>query len=223
VYDFWFTLGTATIKPALLDAIQNAGPVFDFVQRIIVEIEDGEQTLRPSAPSAGLLENTPTTAVRAAIAKYVGAFSPAAPPIGIYCAGRLSQLMKIPFFSSTDQAHTSFRDIIKLANQAYVKGLAGGAESKLPSFPAFLGLCLVDGQLVEGFENPGADVKQIVSEFGISVDSANREWQIATAFADTDEFASATQLLMLGNMNPWRGTTLEQVFFWDGLSEHAIP
>ena len=76
---------------------------------------------------------------------------------------------------------------------------------------------------MEGFENPGADVKQIVSEFGISVDSANREWQIATAFADTDEFASATQLLMLGNMNPWRGTTLEQVFFWDGLSEHAIP
>jgi hypothetical protein len=224
MYDFWFTLGVATIKPALLDEINGSGPAFDFVDRLTIEITGGLPALRPKAPGTGLLEAAPTTKVRETIAKFVRNFSPAAPPIGIYCAGRFCQMMKIPFFSSTQPGDSSFKDIITLANQGYIKAVGAGPASNLPMFPAFLGLCLMDGNFVFEFDNPTPKLTEAVSEFGIVIGDASRDWQIAKAFVKTDEFSKATQLLMVSNMSCWAGggNTFEQMFFWIGKSEHAI-
>jgi hypothetical protein len=91
-------------------------------------------------------------------------------------------------------------------------------------FPAFLGLCLMDGNLIHDFAHPTPKLIEAVSEFGVTVDAANREWQIATAFVKTTEFDKAANLLMASSGNPWAGrVTLEQVYFWPGFSEHAIP
>jgi hypothetical protein len=140
MYDFWFTMGAAIVKPALLDAIVNAKPAFDFLQRIIVEIEDGVPVLLPKGPNTGVLENASTTNVREAIAKFVRNFSSSAPPIGIYCAGRFCQLVEIPFFDPAQSQNSAFKDILKLANTAYLTAVGAGPDSKLPMFPAFLGL-----------------------------------------------------------------------------------
>lgn len=231
MYDLWYALGVGIITPKLLVEINKANPKFDFVQRIIIEIADDQiPVLRPKAPNTGLLEDGPTTAVRLAIAGFVQKFSPAAPPIGIYCAGRLCQLIQIPFFSSSQQDRSSFSDIIALAHQAYLIAIGQGPESKLATFPAFLGLCLLDGNLVQDLPHrqDGCITKatpraiEAAGEFGIG-DDAKREWEIVTAFISADEFVQASDLLMVQDKSPWKGTTGEQIFFWQGLTEHAIP
>jgi hypothetical protein len=223
VYDFWFTLGVTIMRPALLDKISDAGPVFDFVDRIIIEVTNGQPALRPKAPDTGLLEKDPTTAVRLAISKFVRGVSAAAPPIGIYCAGRFCQLIKIPFFASAQPNTSSLRDIINSAHAGYLAALNDGPESPIPAFPAFLGWLLVDPALVPDFDSPTDQVKEVASEFGVVVDDTNRSWQIARTFVKTNEFLHATQLLMVADNSPWKSATAEQIIFWTGLSEHAIP
>jgi hypothetical protein len=225
MYDFWYTMGVAVIQPALLDAITPAKPAFDFGQRLVIDFVDDVPVLRPNAPSTGLLENKPTTDVRLAIATFVKGYSASAPPIGIYTAGRFCQLVLIPYFASAQQDDSSFEDIIDLAHQAYVKAVGAGKESQLATFPAFLGLCLMDGRLVQDFAAPTPKLIEILAEFGMKPDATTLEWQIATAFVKAPEFGDATQLLMLADNDPWQGggSTLEQAYFWDGKSEYAIP
>lgn len=223
MYDMWYTTGVAVIRPALLDAIQNAKPVFNFVDRFIIEVEDGNQTLIPKAPRTGLLEPDPTTRVRQAIAKFVKNFSAAAPPIGIYTAGRFSQYAAIPNFSSARPNDSKISDIMAIANQGYKKAVGMGAESADPTFPAFLGLCMMDGALAHKLGTPTPEQVEVATEFGIPADPANRSWQIATNFVQTIEFGTATQLFMLSDLDPWTVCTEEQIFFWKGLNERAIP
>src|SRR5215472_11625764 len=111
MYDLWYTLGVAVIQPELLDAIKAAGPVYDLIDRLVIEVQDGERILRPKDPRAGLLEKRPTTSVRVAIAKFVKQFSPSAPPIGIYTAGRFCELVVLPNFSSTLPNSSSMEDV----------------------------------------------------------------------------------------------------------------
>jgi hypothetical protein len=222
MYDVWYTMGLAVMRPALLDAINAAGPVFNTLQRIIVEIGNGNQVLRPVTPNSGVLVNAPTTSVRLAIAQFTRAYSPASPPIGIFCAGRFSQLVTIPYFSSTLPASSAFKDIISLANQAYTKAIGTGAESTLASFPAFLGLCMLDVGVVNDFPVPTPALIEVAGEFGITIGAGSREWQIATAFTRAQEFSTATQLLMAGDSDPWECGCQEQAYFWNGFSEHAI-
>jgi hypothetical protein len=224
MYDFWYALGVAAIKPRLLDAIAKEVK-FDFVTRKIIETDQsGHKTVLPKGPNTGLLEYAATTSVRRTMARFVKKFSPSAPPIGIYCAGRFCQLMRICHFASQHPNDSKFTDIIKLANKAYIKALDGGPKSAMPTFPAFLGLCLMDGNFVFDFKRPTKKLKEAVSEFGIRVGNASREWQIATAFVKTAEFQTATQYLMAGDSNPWQAhITLEQIYFWPTFSEHAIP
>jgi hypothetical protein len=223
VYDFWFTLGTAIMRPALLDAINDAGPVFDFVDRLIIEVENGVPAFRPKAPNTGVLEEDPTNSVRLAISKFVRGFSSAAPPIGIYCAGRFCQLIKIPLFDSAKPKNSSLKDIIDSAHAGYLEALGNGQVSSLPMFPAFLGLLLVDTTLVSDFDPPTDQVKEIACEFGIVVDDSNRSWQIAKAFVTTQGFLRAAGLLMVEDQSPWKGVCSEQIVFWPTFNEHAIP
>ncbi|MGJ5817240.1 hypothetical protein [Paludibaculum fermentans] len=222
MYDVWFATGAAIMSPALLDEVEQAQPVFTFVLREIKETDsNGTVTVFPPAPSTGLLEEDATTRVRLAISGFLRNFSPAAPPVGIYCAGRFCQYFAIQSFSSQDIETSSFRDIIDLANQAYLQALNGGAESQLPAFPAFLGACLMDGAIVANLRTPSAEQLEVAAEFGLAPGS--RDWDIALAFTESPEFARAAFFLMAGDTNPWTGGTGEQLFFWPGHSEHAIP
>ncbi len=226
MYDYWFTLGVAAIKPELVDVICAATPAFDFVQRIVIEIQDGKLLPPRVGTSTGLLQNKPTTDVRDAISKFLHDFSPAAPPVGVYCAGRLSQLCCIEQFDSGTRKST-FKDISGLAHTAYVKAIGKGSGYTDPRFPAFLGLCMMDGILVSGFKKrqPAPLVKRILAEFGVEISARNRDWQIARRFVDQREFTQATSFLMAGDDNPWfEGSgCFDQAIFWPTVSEHAVP
>jgi hypothetical protein len=223
MYDLWYTLGVAVIRPELLDAIKAAGPVYDLIDRYVIEVQKGEQTLRPKDPRAGLLEHNPTTNVRVAIAKFVKQFSPSAPPIGIYTAGRFCELVLLPNFASALPSSSSMKDVINLAHTAYDGAIGHGPQSTLPTFPAFLGLCMMDGNFVAAFKKPTTLLKQAVSEFGITIDPKNLEWQIANLFVKAQEFRQAVKLFMASDMTGWTSNTADQIFFWDGFTEHAIP
>jgi len=233
MYDFWYTLGVAAIEPNLLTAIKNAGPVFNLVDRKVVENIGGQEFVR-RGPSTGLLDRAATTKVRLAISQYIKGLSWSAPPIGIYTAGRFSQLVKISLFQS-DKPDSTFADIINSAHKAYVTALASGAASSLPTFPAILGMCLMDGKIVDRIQKwPNlsqsdlVELAEILQEFGLTI--GDRSWDIARAFVkDNADFKAAVFYLMAGNMNPWfeKGNTLEQMLFWpddtSGKGEHAIP
>jgi hypothetical protein len=235
MYDFWFTLGTAAIYPDLVTN-QIAPAAFTFVDRLVVEVSGAQLAVR-SGPSTGLLDRTATTTVRGNISAYLrGKWGNAAPPVGIYTAGRFCQLVKIPQFSSTI-AGSAFKDIIASANKAYTTAVGGGAAT---TTPAILGLCLMDAQvasLIANYDNlqqPQKDqATEILGEFGITAGSArDRNWVIAKAFVyQNNDFNAAVTNLMgaTGDLNPWaqQGNTLEQVIFWpnDGTlkGEHAVP
>jgi hypothetical protein len=120
MYDSWYVTGLAVMRPGLLKAISDAKPAFNFVDRIIVEVQNGKRTLRPKAPWTGVLEETSTQNVRDAISAFAKKFSASAPPIGIYVAGRFEQYLAIPMFSSALPNKSKFSDIIDLANSAYI-------------------------------------------------------------------------------------------------------
>jgi hypothetical protein len=81
---------------------------------------------------------------------------------------------------------------------------------------------MMDGAVANNLEQATDQQIAIASEFGIKADSANRDWQIATNFVKQDNFASAAQLLMRGDLDPWQGGSLEQIIFWKGFNEWAI-
>ncbi|HEV2446334.1 MAG TPA: hypothetical protein VGS58_10445, partial [Candidatus Sulfopaludibacter sp.] len=112
------------------------------------------------------------------------------------------------------------------ANQAYAAAIAGGLESQLPTFPAFLGLCMLDNLFVSALGNPTPEVKQIVSEFGIVNDPPSLEWQIANRFVKNPQFKRSTKLLMEGDNSSWGPggeSGGELALFWPGKAERAIP
>lgn len=224
MYDSWFTMGLAVMRPALLDAINAAQPAFNFVERIVCEVQpDGKLVALRKGHQTGLLENEPTTNVRRAIVKFAKAFSASAPPIGIYCAGRFSQYARITNFASQLPDKSKFSDIIALANTGYRRALGTDAESTRPEFAAFLGACMLDGALARELKTPTQEQIDIASEFGITADASNREWRISTAFAATDEYMTAANLFMTGDLDPWESISAEQIIFWEDFNEHAIP
>jgi hypothetical protein len=220
--DIWYTTGLAVMRPKLLDAVMAANPAFDFVQRIILEqAPGGDLALRPRAIQAGLLRKDETTSVRLALSKFAKNYSKSAPPISIYCAGRFCQYVAIPFFSSTLPNSSKFSDIVKIANTGYTKAVAQGVEGVSPSFPALLGACLMDGAITSGLKNPTQAGTDAIGEFGIEPQS--EDWKLAAAFVSTAEFDQAAFLLMVADEDPWQCVTGEQMFFWEGRNEHAIP
>jgi hypothetical protein len=226
VYDFWFTLGTAIIDPGFLAVIKNPAngitANFHFVERVVVEL-DGENAIHRHGPSAGLLEEASTTAVRLAMANYIKG-APGAPPVGIYAAGRFCQLVNIPTFDSNHTpADGNFDKIIALAHNAWVSALGASPVPAIPAFRAFLGLCLCDQNLVFDFAAPTPALIEAASEFGITV-GTSPAWTIASACVSHPDFSAGARLFMLGDLDPWDDApTFEQAFFWKGRSEFAIP
>ena len=229
MYDLWYVLGAAVMDPRLLDAISDAGPEFTFVPRQVIEITDGIFDARPQAPSTGLLKNGPTTAVRKAIAGYLGKTFPAPPPIGIACAGRFCQLMCIqPYADSTFvdiiKGQPDAGGIVRGASPAYRRAISGGLQPRLPMFPALVGLCLMDGNFTAGFAPLDDDVKSGLLEFGVDPAAGGDDWTIISRLALDNDFKSAREDSLLGNNAPWESrTTCEQLIFWDDFNEHAIP
>jgi hypothetical protein len=226
VYDFWFSLGTAIIDPGFLAVIKKPAEgitaKFHFVERVVVELDDGNAIHRHGR-SAGLLDEASTTAVRLAMAKYING-APGAPPIGILAAGRFCQWVNIPTFDSHfAPADGNFDKIIALTHNAYVAALGASPAPAAPAFRAFLGLCLCDENLVFDFAAPTAALIQAASEFGVTV-GASTEWTISNAFVSHPDFQLAQRLFMRGDLDPWDDApTQEQIFFWKGRSEFAIP
>jgi hypothetical protein len=231
MYDFWYALGTSIIDPDLLKAIQGAPPFFEFCPRLTIVTKNGQPALR-HGPSTGNLKSKPTSDVRIAISAYLRKISSSAPPVGMYCAGRFCQLINIPRFQSTNDK-SSLHHIIDHFHTAYLYALNGGQPSTLPAFPALVGLCPCDGNVVNAMQqypggDPGsrAEVMEILGEFGIrQFDDGNRDWYIIRRFVNSPDFSIGTTLFMGGDNNPWfeTGNTLEQSMFWNGTSEYAIP
>jgi hypothetical protein len=218
--DFWFTLGSAVMDPNLLTVVENAKPSFLQVNR---EIRENGAIVIANNPASGLLgdnaANPATTRVRLAIRGYLKKNS-ASPPISIYAAGKLSQLVQVP--------QIKFRDNIKLANNAYVQAcgmanVANDPKSFSPQFPAFLGLCLVDASLSVLFSSGGADLDEVIEEFGVNPDPAqpdlkvmNQTLTFKSAGATTPDFVTAQNDLLNGLA--WQGGCREQIIFWTGLN-----
>lgn len=228
MYDFWFTLGYAAIKPALVGDVEKLAD-FQFVDRVVVEADDSGITTR-RGPSTGRLIKGSTTAVRKKIASNLSAV-PGVPPIGIYTAGRFCQMVSIDQFQSGGK-NTKFRDIMILANTAYKA--TSNYTAKVNTFPALMGMCLMDGLFVtlilkfvgkKATKGEKTELKEILAEFGVTSTDSD-DFKKLAKFVAQKEFKRAVSLLMGGNgdQNPWDedGTTLEQLLFSDK-SPYAIP
>lgn len=260
MYDFWFTLGAATIDPAFITGQVTPVANFQFVDRVVLETNVTQMNVVPPnvtsaasvtvtardatnvsilrGPSTGLLTAAATTTVRTRIYAYLKSkYANAAPPVGIYTAGRFCQLVKISRFQSNNPA-SAFKDILSAANAAYIAAI-NGSPSNLSTFPAVLGLCLMDGSLkrvIKAWDDATvdptklqkqSDVSEMLNEFGIvTAPAANdRNWQLVKTFVAHPSFDTAVQFLMAGDSNPWndQGNTLEQMVFDNNKSPHAIP
>jgi hypothetical protein len=143
--DFWFALGGAIIEPEFVELVKKtASQVFTKVDRTITETLD-THTKKITCPAAGLLHELPTKTLRTTIRQHLSARMPT-PPISIYTAGKLAQLVVVP--------KSNFGKAIRLAQGAYkaaIKEYSISAPWPWRSlfFPAFFGLCLVDARLTD--------------------------------------------------------------------------
>jgi hypothetical protein len=229
MYDLWFTLGSTVLNPNLVDGPDGKGGIkaladFEFVSRVVTDYKPKKPVTR-IGPSTGLLISGPTTSVWRFITDNV----PGAAPVSIYTAGRFCQLVMIPKFKSKDKK-TTFRFIMDTAKKASDAAKCDIAKSA--DFPALMGLCLLDGELVARIRasaNPDVDLDKILAGFDVNRNNTNKDWEKIQSFVDAsnNDFKTAAGLLMSsdGDMNPWDedGTTIEQAIFWEGKSEFSIP
>ena len=255
MYDFWFTLGSAIIHPEFLDAVgKTAQPNFNRIMRVTVE-----STLVPTpettetfmeAISAGKLDSAGTPKFRVALQQQLVALSrkgknPPPPPTSVYAAGRLSQLLTIePLGFGGPNGH------LAEAQRAFKNAVdqtpgANPAEFS-NTFPAFIGLCLIDGGLRSLLEDaaPAAiagdaatptraltnvsrsdgqivdDLGEILAEFGISSDPRSPERQVISNFLAGSEDIIA--LMMRADGNPWDVACADWLVYWSPQSDRAV-
>ena len=219
MYDFWFTLGSAIMNPALLTTISAVPPVFTRVNRTITETGGTPPLINTT--TAGLLNATSTPLVRDAIWNFLQTYpaipSKSGPPISIYTAGKLCQLLTIPAIG--------FVANVGLANTAYTASLSGASPATFSeSFPAYLGLCLVDPALQTKLAAllPDPDVANSVAQFGINSSASSTEWPVITGFAAHPSLTAATSSLLAGPASPWLTTCGEQFLYWGPQNDRAI-
>jgi len=221
MYDFWYTLGTAVMFPDdLLTAVDAVPAQFTLLkERLIVEVDADENTtaLRRNTRTAGLLEQASTDDLRKALGTFIRTKNAASPPVSIYTAGRLSQFVTIPSIQ--------FSTVIHSANTAYTAAVSGFTGTLPPTFPAVLGVCLVDGTLVALIQNPLTDsLNEFMVEFGISTDPQDAVRLVINAFVSDPAFTTATGIFLSEpDATPWIITCAgEQYFFWPDKNERAI-
>ena len=190
-----------------LTVLSNAQPVFTTVKRVITE--NGHKVVSDN-PASGLLDADATTRLRQAIRAYLKTNAPNL-PISIYAAGKMSQLLMVP------EVH--FSDNITLANTAYVAactgaGVPNAAASFSPLFPAFLGVCLLDGNLTTFLQaGPGSDADEAIEEFGIDPDPAKPDLKVVNQLTAGSFITAQTNLL---SSAAWQGGCGSQFLFWKG-------
>jgi hypothetical protein len=226
MYDLWFTLGSAIINPALLDAITAVGGVFTPVfQRQITETDNtGKQTfISTNSKTAGLLDNIQTSTARIAIRDFLLNSNVPAPPISIYTAGRMSQLVTLP--------NINFDTLIRDKTSGGASGAYADAAKAFPApysaaFPAVLGLALIDGTLLSLIPTPGnANLVAVMQEFGLSADLKSPERQALSMATADKRFTDASASLLSGTASsdtPWQDLCSDQLFFWDTQNARAV-
>jgi len=224
MYDFWFTLGSAIIDPGFLTTITNAldKPFFQLLTlRLILEtdpITGKIQTISQNTRTAGLLDLDKTPKFRLAVR---AALPASAPPVSIYAAGRLSQLLVVPGIK--------FADVMSKASTAYANAKATVNPGNLPaSFPAVIGLCLLDSTLASLIAKPGdftpdgTDLKEFMMEFGISATPNTPERQMISNYVHDTKFGEAASSLLAGDSTPWQDVCGDQFFFWSPQNVRAV-
>jgi hypothetical protein len=211
MYDLWYSIGIAVMDPDLVKAMKAVPPKFDKVTRVITE---NGAVYSSNDQTAGLLEAGATTNMRSAIAAYLHR-SPAAPPVSIFTAGKWCQFLTVGamFVSCVQTAHTAFEKA------------AGNAPPKLsPSFPALLGLCLLDqafcNLLMGNPTNP--DLVEALGEFGVPAAPASPDLKTLAAFAGDTSFQNARDAMLSAADGCWATGCSEQFVFWAGKNEHAV-
>jgi hypothetical protein len=242
MYDLWYTIGRAIMDPGLLNAVQTAitaaeagdaasgiapAPAFQRVTRRITEFDDaGTQTFLANKPyTSGLLSKSATTGVPGATTGVRGAIwdwmsanpvaaanPPLPPPISVYTAGRFCQFLKVNQFD--------FVNRIAQANAAYQGALQGADPSTFSErFPAFIGCCLIDGELAGKAATPADPTTQIAAtQFGMN--TASPEWAVATR---TAHGLLAVRNALLSDPNgDWSSLCPDQFDFWEPQNARAI-
>jgi hypothetical protein len=238
MYDFWFTLGSAIMDASIFANIQTAvtASAFTLLQsRRIVDTDTTGAVIfdKTNTKTAGVLP-APSAAgvpsVTDGIRKSIRGFiqgNDNAPPVGIYTAGKFSQLLTIPWIDSATR--TNFAGVMRLATQAYGNAAAGTRVDELPdTFPALVGLCLIDHAMaglipLSSVTTPdGPALQPVMAEFQISSNPQSLERQILSKFVHDPNFQTAATLLQQGDSTPWQEVCGEQYFFWDPQNERAV-
>jgi hypothetical protein len=221
MYALWLTLGTAIADSNFIGSLPRKP--FQFVTRIVQDYP-GAGLVKVRVPrGAGLVVQADMDDLRLQIVTALrNKYGSGLPPIGVYVAARLCQLLNLPTFSRQDDIQTGrvhdFIFILGLANSAY---LASGAASA-PGLNAFLAACLLDQRVLAGLQpaNPSAEVAALAGEFGLS----SSQLTTAQTFAQNTAAKEAARLLMLTQDGPWEdGACPEVALFWRGNSEHILP
>jgi hypothetical protein len=216
MYDLWFTIGSAILDPTVIDAVTAANPRFDLLtERDLVE--EGPATILRNKTTAGLLEPAATTAVRNAIAAKLKNGPVPPPPVSIFAAGKVCQLLTIP--------QVGYRQALTLANQAIV-AVAGHIASPSAGLIAMLGLCIIDPTFTGLVLTPANDTSGVLPQAADEFRLSRQEWDIVNQYVNRPEFLRASHRLFNDPLNaafdPWQNCCSEQYVFWVGKNERAI-
>jgi len=224
MYDYWYTIGRAIMDPGLLTAVNGADPApyFERVTRKMTETDSAGNTttVADNSATAGLLAEDNTISVRSAIWNWLSANPvsagnpPLPPPISIYTAGRFCQFLTI---QSID-----FVTRIAEANNAWRVSSQGADPATFSErFPAFIGACLIDGDLAQKVATPGdPDLQDAITQFGINAGSP--EFGVANRLVNHEDFITSQGHLLSDPDATWTDTCGDQFFFWVGKNERAV-
>jgi hypothetical protein len=234
MFDLWYATGAAIMFPELLDAFEAQGvaagtavgePLFYPVPSI--QFCDGG---KPNAPIVNpnlknqIAGNPPVIAdsgfivasiideVRVAIKDLVHERFPFAPPISLYTAGKLCQVLTVKAFD--------WKNNIKLANQGYQAAVKSLPTKRSPNFPAFLGVFLLDPGLtnsLSGAQGPPTAAQQALAEFQITDPGEIAAFQ--SLVTPGNSFINA-QAKLLGP--PTWTTCREQFLAWSGHTDAMV-
>ncbi len=167
--DFWFTFGAMVVDTGLLDDIVRFRPAFTRAKLKIVETT-AQGDVETQLPAGGKLDETSTTKLRQMIRNSLLAnYSDAAPPVSLYTAAKLCQLVNADLTNLTDGLRKGHWKYIEVAT-------AEGIHRPSRGLITLVGLCIIDDKLCLRLLKPeGMAVGQ---EFGVTPDAGNPEWRL---------------------------------------------
>jgi hypothetical protein len=226
MYDFWYCMGVAIANPGLLTAVMKATPKFIRVKQTITNVDGttGAITvLNGGKPLtfAGILDQDATNSVRDAIRAAI-AGTAGAPPVSIATAARFCQYAVL-----TD---IQFDKVLGWARNAFQSAFGDYHGTPPATFPALIGVTLVDGKVVTLINAAPADapptdplLRNFLDEFGLSQDPKDPIRSRLVTFVKHPYFSNATDSLLNNpKTSPWQMCGGEHFFFWPAKDEYAI-